>query len=300
MPDEIVRHLMFRGFNYRCRIVENPAARTEPVVVMGGAFQDMYAWRRLEKPWTEVATVITADLPGSGMADHLPGRHGFAFLAEALVHLLEQVVCGPVNLFGASYGVPISYLLSQQHPDRVERLMLLGAAMEYPQEGRNGLQDMADNLIAGKNAEAYGHASVNALMAGPERLVRNRAVVARVLSRVMSSVSPADTARHLALLERLIASERLPDGGITGVPALCVTGECDEFTTPDHVREVAATIEHGAFTLIRETDHLPNLERPKELSRLVTDYFTDQPLDSLDFLTPIEHPALDAAVHAVS
>jgi pimeloyl-ACP methyl ester carboxylesterase len=291
MPEETIRHVNFQGFGYRCRTVRNPAPRTEPIVVLGGAFQDMYAWRRLEGPWVEAATVITPELPGSGSADHLPGHYGFDFLAEALGDFLEQSSVGPVNLFGASYGAPISYLLAQRRPDLVARLVLLGAALEYPEHGRGGLRTMADNLSAGNDPRAYGDATVRALMSSPERFVRNRAVVARILSQAMSGLSTADAPRHLALLHRLLAFDRLPGGGIAGVRALCVTGECDEFTTPEHVRSVAATIEDATFTTIREADHLPNLERPREVSRLVAAYFTDQPLDAFDFLTPLEHPA---------
>ncbi|MGP3769446.1 alpha/beta fold hydrolase [Streptomyces sp. SDT5-1] len=293
MPEEYVRRLQFKGFAYECRVVENPAPRTEPIVLLGGSFQDMYAFRRLEKPWTELATVITVDLPGSGAADDLPAEYGFDFLAEVLGDLLDQLELTSVNLFAASYGVPIGYRLTQRRPERVKRLMLAGASMEYPAECRTALRAMVDSLAAGDISSAYGRVTVEALMAHPDRPVRKRAVTARLLAATMSAVTEADVPRHVAILERVLATPGLPPGGIPDVPALCFTGEYDTFSTPDRVREVAATIQHGQFALIRESDHLPNLERGKEFSQLVADWFTDRPIDTHDFLTEIEHPAAD-------
>ncbi|MHC5256259.1 alpha/beta fold hydrolase [Streptomyces sp. UC4497] len=293
MPEEFVRRMHFKGFGYECRIVENPAPRTEPIVLLGGSFQDMYAFRRLEKPWTEIATVITVDLPGSGKADDLPAEYGFDFLAEVLGDLLGQLELDSVNLFAASYGVPIAYRLTQRQPERVKRLMLAGASMEYPAECRTALRAMVDSLASGDISSAYGRVTVEALMAHPDRPVRKRAVTARLLACTMSAITEADVPRHVAILERVLATPGLPPGGIPDVPALCFTGEYDEFSTPDRVREVAATIQQGQFALIREADHLPNLERGKEFSRLIADYFTDQPIDTLDFLTEIERPALE-------
>ncbi|RII20592.1 Haloalkane dehalogenase [Streptomyces sp. YIM 130001] len=293
MLTEHVRRLSFRGLEYGCRIIENPVPSTEPIIMVGGAFQDMYAFRRLERPWTEVATVVTVDLPGSGSADHLPGHYGFDFLTGALDDLLGQLDLGPVNLFGASYGVPVVYPLAQQRPELVRRLLLVGASMRYPAEGLGRVQEMADHLAAGQDMSTYGRACVDAMMAHPDRPVRNRTVAARMVSCAMSSISGPEIPRHLASTQRLLSWEGLPGGGIKDVPALCFTGEYDEFALPELGREVAATIEDGTFTLMRETDHLPNLERGKEFARLVTDYFTDRPLERLDFLTPLECPSRD-------
>ncbi|MFJ9419975.1 alpha/beta fold hydrolase [Streptomyces sp. NPDC101227] len=83
----------------------------------------------------------------------------------------------------------------------------------------------------------------------------------------------------------------LPPGGISGVRGLCFTGEHAAFVPPALSREVAATIEDCRFTLIRATDHLAHLERGEEYARLIAAYFTDQPLDALDFLTPSKAPS---------
>ena len=290
MNTERVHHLTFDRFGYRCRIVENAAPVTEPVIVLGGAFQDMYAYQRLEARWAASATVISVDLPGSGAADVLPGSYGFDFLTSALVDLLDRLALSRVNIFGASYAVPIAYGLAQEHPERVARLALVGAAPVYPPEQRAALQAMADALESG-DADAYARMSIAALLSPGEREIHKRAVVTRVLARTMGSVTQAGIPRHLASTRRVIDWPGLRPGGVRDVPALVFTGEHDSLTVPDLGREVAATIAGSVFTLIRGADHLCHLERPLEMSQLLERFFTDQPLDDLPYLTPLEHHA---------
>ncbi|MEU7007859.1 alpha/beta hydrolase [Streptomyces sp. NPDC046332] len=284
------------GFTYRCRVVENPAPLTQPVVVVGGAFQDMYSYRRLEGPWAAAATVISVDLQGSGGADELPGSYGFDFLSCALADLLDRLGLDRVNIFGASYGVPAVYGLAQERPERVARMALAGAAPIYPAAGLRALRAMVEGLEAG-DTEVYARMSIAALLSPADRAVRNRAIATRLLSRDMGSVAAADIPRHIASTRRVIDWEGLRPGGIEGVPALCFTGEHDSLTLPDLGRAVAATISGSAFTQIREADHLILLERPREMSDLVARFFTDRPLHDLPYLTPLEHPSVpDLAV----
>ncbi|WP_086829501.1 alpha/beta fold hydrolase [Streptomyces sp. NRRL B-24572] len=287
MNAEKVCHFTFNGFGYRCRIVENDTAVTEPVVVIGGAFQDMYAYQRLEALWAASATVVSVDLPGSGAADALPASYGFDFLVSALVDLLDRLGLSRVNLFGASYAVPIAYGVAQEHPERVARLALVGAAPVYPPQQRAALQAMADALQSG-DAGAYARMSVAALLSPGEQEIHKRAVVTRVLARTMGSVTQADIPRHLASTLRVIGWEGLRPGGVHGVPALVFTGEHDTLTRPGLGREVAATIAGSVFSLIRGADHLCHLERPHEMSQLLGRFFTDQPLDGLPYLTALE------------
>ncbi|WP_314614644.1 alpha/beta fold hydrolase [Streptomyces stackebrandtii] len=290
MTADQVQRFVFEGFGYQCRIVENPAPRTEPIIVVGGAFQNMYSYRRLEGPWAEAATVISVDLPGSGASDSLPATYGFDFLSGVLADLLDRLGLGKVNLYAISYGVPVAYHLAQEHPDRVARLALMGAAPLYPPEGLQGLRAMADAL-ASADADDYARRSVEALMAPADRPVRNRAAVTRLLARDMAAITGAAFDRHLASTRRVIDWQGFPPGGITGIPALCFTGEHDTLTRPDLGREAASTIEGSVFALVRETDHLPALERHREVSQLLLRFFTGKSLEALDFLTPLEHPS---------
>lgn len=288
MTDECVHEFAFQGHPYRCRVVPNPAPVTEPIVLVGGAFQTMYAFRRLEAPWAAAATVVSVDLPGSAAVGPLPSRYGFDFLARVLADLVERLGLGPVNLFGASYGVHVAYWLAYQRPELVARLALAGAAPSFPASSVRDLRRMGDRLRA-YDAAGFARLSVAGLMSPPDRPVRKRAAVARLLERVLAALEPTDVPAHLESIDRLVAAD-LPPGGVTGVPALCFTGEHDHLTEPDLGRRVAATIEGARFTLVREADHLINLERGADFADLVTRFFTDQPLADLPFLTPLEHP----------
>ncbi|QNP63888.1 alpha/beta fold hydrolase [Streptomyces genisteinicus] len=298
MNADQVRRFTYDGFGYRCRIVENPAPLTEPIVVVGGAFQDMHAFRRLEGPWAASSTLINVELPGSGAADALPASHGFEFLSDVLIHLLDGLGLARANLFGASYGAPVVYGVAQERPERVARMALFGVAPRYPDAGLRALRALVDALEAG-DTEAYARLIVAALVPPADRRIRNRPSVTKLLTLVMGAVTPDEIPRHIASTLRLIEWKGLRPGGIGGVPALCFTGEHDPLTCPGLGREAAATIEGAVFTMIREAGHLPVLERPREFADLVARFFTDRPLHDLPYTTPLERQPLPAGTGAL-
>lgn len=128
-PKGVLQHLEFDQCPYVCRILENPSPQTEPVVVIGGVYQDVYGWARLEKDMTRVATMIIVDLPGSGIAARLSDAYGFDFLSEALCDALDTLAVSRVNLLGMSLGYAAAYGFAQRRPHRVVRLALGGAAL---------------------------------------------------------------------------------------------------------------------------------------------------------------------------
>ncbi|MFB7629669.1 alpha/beta fold hydrolase [Streptomyces sp. NPDC056149] len=121
--------LTLRDVTYACRIL-TPRRRygTEPLVLIGGALQDMYSWPRLERRLTAHTTLMLMDLPGTGNADDPAASAGIDVLVEAALHAIDHLGADRVNILGASYGTPIAYRLAQSHPDRVARLLLAGAA----------------------------------------------------------------------------------------------------------------------------------------------------------------------------
>ncbi|MYT29873.1 alpha/beta fold hydrolase, partial [Streptomyces sp. SID8354] len=299
--DERLVPLSFRDMTYACRVLTPPHRYgTEPLILIGGALQDMRSWPRLERRLTAHTPVVLLDLPGTGSAGDLAASAGFEVLAEAVLHALDQLALDHVNVLGASYGAPIAYRLAQSHPDRVSRLLLAGAT---PRVGprltavvRQGLAlvGSAESSPADEAARRdYARNVVDMLV---NRATRHRVVqgpaVARLLERQLMRTSQSAALRYAACHERLLDTDLYPSGGIDGVPALVFTGEHDCASSPEENRAVATTIAGCDLLLIRDADHMAHLEREAEYADLVTRFLRDQPVRDLPYCVtgPGERP----------
>ncbi|MBV9654681.1 MAG: alpha/beta fold hydrolase [Acetobacteraceae bacterium] len=56
------------------------------------------------------------------------------------------------------------------------------------------------------------------------------------------------------------------------VPTLVCTGEADRFIPPEHAAEIAAGIRGAQFAVIAGSGHLPPLERPADVNRLLAEW----------------------------
>ncbi|WP_267890179.1 alpha/beta fold hydrolase [Streptomyces sp. NRRL F-4489] len=284
--------LSLRDMTYACRVL-TPRRRTggEPLVLIGGALQDMYSWPRLERRLTAHTTVVLMDLPGTGNAGDLAAGAGFEVLAEAARYAIDRLALGPVNVLGASYGAPIAYRLAQSYPDRVARLLLAGAT---PRVGprltavvRQGLAlvgTAGSRPAAEPERRAYARNVVDMLVNSATRQeVAQGPAVARLLERQLLRTSQSAALRYAACHERLLDTDLYPPGGISGVPALVFTGEHDCASSPAENAAVAATIDGCAFALIRDADHMAHLERDAEYADLVTRFLRDESVRGLPY-----------------
>ncbi|MFE7980412.1 alpha/beta fold hydrolase [Streptomyces shenzhenensis] len=301
-PREQVEELDYKGLAFSYRMVECEAPVTEPFVVLSGAYQDKFSYRRFDKYWQDTATIVCVDLPGSRTADPVPAEGGYDIQTEALAHLIDELGLSRVNLLGISNGFPAAYRYAQQSPSRVSRLALAGAA-DWPPRNRERMTQLYPVLAAGRFPE-FAEGALDLLMClDPAVTVRNREIVHRALNSRFSTVEEADLPGYLNVSHLLLQDGVVLPGGISGVPSLCLVGEHDTFATMEGARALAAEIEGALFAVIPEADHLVFLGRAAEWAETIARFFTDRPLEELDFLSSLEtlgRPAADRGSSSIS
>jgi pimeloyl-ACP methyl ester carboxylesterase len=283
MPEELVRERTVDGVRYAYRALLQRRPLTEPVIVVGGALQGMLGWPHMEDQVTPVATLVTADLPGMGVADPLPPGHGRQLLCTAIKDIIDDLGVPSVNLFGFSYGAELAFGCAQRNPHRIARLILGGVANHIDSEQLAMLRQAAARLDAGCTEEFVTMAARAQLCLDESRHVIARSLVYRYVRRSMMHAAlhepHAMDYLHQALLTRPSFT-----GGLSGVPTLVFTGEHDTITSPERQRAFAARIPGSRFHTMKDSDHWVVLERAKDVADLAVRFFTDRTLDSADYL----------------
>lgn len=185
-----------------------------------------------------------------------------ATLPEIADHVLSQSPAR-FSLAGVSMGGMISLEIMRRAPDRVVRLALIdtnaSADTEDQAAGREAMNSVmlaADDLtplvtrgvdfMVGPNASAEVRSALieMALRVGAARYVRqNRAVAAR-----------SDQASLLPTIN---------------VPTLVVVGADDKMTPPSFAEKIHAGIGGSDLHIIPDCGHLPPIESPEKLARLL-------------------------------
>ncbi|MGP3922032.1 alpha/beta fold hydrolase [Streptomyces sp. 8N616] len=280
--EEELCRLSFRGFRYECRVLRQRDARTAPILLLGGAAQDKYAWARHEPRLAEITTVLTVDLPGWGGADALPARYGMDFLADAVLHTLDRNGIRTANVMGACYGGVISLRFAQRHPDRVARLALVGTRRTLPGPLRETFRFGVELLRRKEQAEFARRAAELFAPLADRAVVRRRGAVYRLLERQFQQMTPGQVDRFVLNTERLLRHPLYdPEPVPPPVATLFVHGEHDRFSSPGHGREMAADLPGSRVAVMEAAGHMIPLERPDDFTDLLVRFFTDEPLDEL-------------------
>ena len=290
------RTLCFDGFTYHCRIVQQDAPVTLPLVLLGGSSQNRHAWLRHEAALSVPGPLVTVDLPGYGAADFLPVRYGIDFLAAVVRHMLGELGMARVHLVGACFGAAVALRFAQHYPDRLARLALCGMTLRVPEEYAAAVPRWTGLLERGELATAAAELVerfVSPAAAGP---VRKRAVVARLLHQQFMAQSPEDVRKVLEHNARLLRHEWYRPESVPAVPSLVFTGEHDTLCTPAMGRRVAAVLPAADFTTVREADHLVPVERTAEFCDLLVRFCTGASLAGLPYCHPLERPAASRGV----
>lgn len=243
-------------------------SKDAPVLVFANSLgTDQRIWDDVVAGLSDRFDIVTYDKRGHGLSGIGTETFDIALLADDLIGLLDHLGIDRAILCGLSVGGLIAQKITEQHPDRVRGLILCDTAPKL------GAADGWNSRI-----EAIRKDGIAAL---------GDAIMERWLSPAFRRERPLETAMYRDMLVRTSAEGyigtcmALRDGdlrdaaGKIAVPTLCICGSEDLATPPDVVREMADMIPDAEFELIDGVGHLPCIETPELLTRLI-DRFTKE------------------------
>jgi pimeloyl-ACP methyl ester carboxylesterase len=146
------------------------AGSGHPLVFLHGWPQSWYEWRKIIPPLAERFTVIAPDLRGLGDSERPMTGYDKRTLAADVYQLVKTLGYDKIGLTGHDWGGAVAFYFAYDHPEMVERLMILdmvpglgrkGGTMDIRQAQRfwhvffhAGMPDLAEKLVSA-NVEAY-------------------------------------------------------------------------------------------------------------------------------------------------
>ena len=206
--------------------------------------------------------VTAPDLPGYGDTPLEPGTISYVDHVAALLD-------APAAVVGCSFGGSVALELALARPELVERLVLVGSSIrgwEWSEAAEAGFAEEEALLEAGDLAGAAAQQAE--LWLGPEASPQVRELTEEMTLRTYELQLPVDDQVGGSWPEPK-ALERL---GAIAVPTLVVVGAEDVEDIRKAADRLAAEIPGARLETVPGAGHLPSLERPDELNRLLLEF----------------------------
>lgn len=237
-----------------------------PLLLIHAGVCDRRMWDPQWEALTERFRAIRCDLRGFGATPLPPERFN---PADDVIGLLDQLELDRVSLVGASFGGRVALEVAAAWPERLEKLVLLSGEWEEVERDPEleSFGEEEDRLLSGVDIDVDAAVELNVrTWMGPEAADDARSFV-REMQRHALEV-------QLAAGDDAEFEPREVDPSTIEAPTLLISGGRDL----PHFQEVAATladrIPDAQHIELDWAGHLPSLERPSRVTRLLLSFLS--------------------------
>ncbi|WP_434355944.1 alpha/beta fold hydrolase [Parasalinivibrio latis] len=238
----------------------------KPVILIHGLFGSLDNLGLLGKALSSHYRVIQIDLPNHGMS-YQPSEFTYQSLADDVLALLDHLGLDETVLIGHSMGGKVSMALAQQHPERVEKLIVLDMAPYDYGVHRH------QNVFAGLTAS---QSQILASRKDAEAILAQHIIEPGVRQFLLKSLYRSETGSYqwrfnidhlIDQYPKIIGWDVL---GTYSGPTLFVKGQQSEYITEDHRTAIAQQFPNAKAHMVSGTGHWLHAEKPETVEKVVT------------------------------
>jgi 3-oxoadipate enol-lactonase len=240
-----------------------------PILMLHAGIADSRMWQPQTDEFARHFDVIRPDARGFGESELPPRRWS---PVEDAIALMDELTLKPAHVMGCSMGGALAIDLALDHPARVSKLVLVGAAVGGANFGKKYPEIFAEVRAAdeAKDFEALNEAEARLFLDGPRR---PRGHVGGELRELFLDMNGRTMHNDFdsAPMDELDppAIGRLHE---ISAPTLVVVGDEDIPPVLDNIDLLMDSIKGARKAVIHDAAHLPNLEHPEEFNRIVLDF----------------------------
>ena len=271
--------------------VTNRLSKADPgeptLLLIHGMAGNSRTWKDVMPTLVEDFTVLAPDLIGHGESAEPMGDYSLGAFASGLRDLLAVLEIESVTVIGHSLGGGVAKQLAYQHPELVDRLVLIGSGglgrevswllrlltlpgAEYlmPLFFPGFVRDRGNELGKALHKRGWGVPHVGEMWRAYESLgqAENRQAFVRTLRSV---IDPGG--------QMVNATDRLYLAA--AMPTMIVWGENDGIIPVEHAHAAHDAIPHSRLEILEGCGHFPHVQEPAHLVEVIRDFVkTTEPL----------------------
>jgi pimeloyl-ACP methyl ester carboxylesterase len=232
-----------------------------PVVMIHGVGLDAaLVWRDVMKPISEAHfKVIAPNLMGFASSEHRQVNHSIAYQAGAIAQLIDQLKLEHVSLIASDVGADVALYYAVDHPDKVERLVLVSGGLmgaANAQKLRKGLlPNTPEAMQAALAASFYGMPPLPQFMY--DRMIVALANDMQAQTDMLDSVPNAEA--HI----------RSKLGQIFNTLTIIMWGGKNPYYGPAQGEALRSALPGSATVVFKTSGPFPQLEHPDDFAESI-------------------------------
>ncbi len=225
---------------------------------------DYRIWDEVVKQLTGYANILLFDKRGHGLSDVVATTRTLEDFADDAEALLKHIKINRCVVVGLSVGGMIAQVLADRIPNHIEKLVLCDTRHKI---GNEPIWNDRINTINEKGLCAISEGIM-------QRWFSNefRSNVATTVSACRNMVERCPVMGYIKTCEAIRDADLTTMANNINIPTLCVVGSEDKSTLPQEVKDLADLIDNSKFEVIKGSGHLPCVDNPGVLTKIIVDF----------------------------
>jgi len=250
--------------------------KASPLILIHGFISSTLIWSEVFLPLAHAGfRVIAPDLPGYGYSEKpREAEYTIESQARAVLGLMDRLEIKKATLVGASYGAAVAAAIALDCPERVDKLILIGAVTNDEPKKKLLLRISRLPLIGD---------IVTPLFLGSRWVLRKR--MAQMYRRIETQIdehmiaarhhllATANTHRAMIKTARRWSANRIErEASLIQQPTLLVWGEQDTHIPVSEAYRLRDAIPDARLIVFRRCGHLPPTEYPEKFVEAIAGF----------------------------
>ncbi len=251
------------------------------MILVHGYTASTYVWKTVAPKFAEEGfRVIAVDLIGYGFSEK-PVWFDYKISSQARIigRFMNRLGIGKATLVGSSFGGAVSSWFTLDNPERVEKLVLIGAVINN-RPAKNAIFKLLGVKGVGETLSPFlidSNAFLKYRMHGTLHETNHDLITRERIESIMRPLNAADAHNSLLKTARNWDANRIEeDAHLIGQPTLLVWGEHDTVIPKGNGEKLYDKILNSRFVVLKNCGHLPPEEKPELFTDLVLEFCRDR------------------------
>lgn len=247
-----------------------------PLILIHGFISSNSIWSHVLLPLAHRGfRAIAPDLPGYGYSDKpADAKYSIAEQARAVIGLMDRLRIKKAIIVGASYGGAVAATMALDYPDRVHKLIMIGAVTNDDAKKKFLLRvsclpligDIATPLFLGSRWVLRKR--MQAMYRRMQKPINEKMVASR-----HHLLATANTHRAMIRTARAWSADRIErEASLIRQPTMIVWGDQDDHFPLDNAFRLRDAIPNSKLIVFRNCGHLPPAEHPEKFVDAVVEF----------------------------
>jgi pimeloyl-ACP methyl ester carboxylesterase len=251
------------------------------LILVHGYTASTYVWKTVAPVLAEQGfRVIALDLLGFGFSEK-PGWFDYSIASQSrlILRLMNRLGVGKATLVGSSYGGAIVSWFTLDNPERVEKLVLVGAVINDRPMSHPIMKFIRQPAIG----EALGPFLIDSRkflrfrMQGTIHPANHHLITEDRIDSIMRPLRAADAHHSLITTARNWNANRIEDDAhLIDHPTLLIWGEGDTVIPKGNGEKLYDRMINSRLVILKDCGHVPPEEKPELFVDLVAEFCTNR------------------------